>query len=953
MKRFSGFRSRCRIAVVEQSSRLRLLLEPYRSPQQQTSFPFASSFSDDPGEIAGPMGSMSGHNGGSMTLQTGTRLGPYELTAHIGAGGMGEVWRAVDPRIGRDVAIKILPPAFAADADRLRRFELEARAAGGLNHPNILTLHDLGREAGTPFIVTELLEGETLRQMIDSASRQKLPPRKVVEVAIQIAEGLAAAHERGIVHRDLKPENLFLTHEGRVKILDFGLAKLIVAASTSEDETAQLETAHRDTTPGTVLGTVGYMSPEQVRGQVADHRSDIFSLGTILYELLTGRRPFHGSSAADTMSAILREEPAELTELTPDVPPALERIVLHCLEKKPEQRYQSSRDLAFNLSSLSQSSGARATIAAVPNRRTSLRWIAIPIVAAVVAIGGWLTGRAGPGSGATPPPLHFRQLTFRPGVEAMPSIAPDGRSFVFATLDGAEADLYLQRLDGQNAINLTRDADSRNIQPAFSPDGSRIAFQSSRDGGGIFIMGATGESIRRVTTHGFHPAWSPDGKQIAFATALVMFNPESRGMNSALEIVSVDGGQVRTFGDFDAVHPVWSPNGYRIAYWGLNRTSPQRDIFTISPHAAEPEKTIVAVTNDAALDWNPIWSPDGRFLYFGSDRDGTRNLWRVAIDEKSGKVSGAPEIVRLPTDFAGHFSIARDGTLLYSSFTQRVSIHRLPIDLERGAVTGPAETVLTGGMLLHSFEPSPDNQWIAFARKGTQEDIYLVSADGSEIRQLTFDHHRDRGPSFSPDGTRILFYSDREDSTYHVWSVRLDGSDLQRLTSSELFERSSWFPVLSADGRQLAVHGGEGTLIAPLVDGAATAPRVIENPAPGQIFQSLGWTGDGKVVVGYLRHPSGEPGDVAIAHLDTGKVESIGPGRLAGSLSGGNTIGVVHEDQLVLIDVVSGGRRAIPLPKLTYDHFTTSIRLSGDGRFLYYAERAQEANIWSATPGVR
>jgi len=281
-----------------------------------------------------------------MSLAPGTRLGPYEITSPLGAGGMGEVYRARDSRLGRDVAVKVLPGSLANDPDRLRRFEQEARSASLLNHPNILAIYDVGTHDGVPYVVSELLEGDTLRQRMEAP----LPPKRAVEYALQVAQGLAAAHEKGIVHRDLKPENLFVTNDGRVKILDFGLAKLEHPAFTSSETDAA--TLARGTDPGVVLGTVGYMSPEQVRGRAATHCSDIFSFGAVLYEMLTGRRAFKGETAADTMTAILKEEPPDISETQPNVAPALERIVRHCLEKSPEGRFQSARDLAFALEAI-------------------------------------------------------------------------------------------------------------------------------------------------------------------------------------------------------------------------------------------------------------------------------------------------------------------------------------------------------------------------------------------------------------------------------------------------------------------------------------------------------------------------------------------------------------------------------------------------------------------------
>ena len=328
-----------------------------------------------------------------MPLSAGARLGPYEILAPLGAGGMGEVYRARDTRLARDVAVKVLPADFSTDEDRLRRFEREARAASALNHPNILTIHDIGTEDGAPYVVSELLEGETLRQRLSSGA---LVSRKVVDYAAQVARGLAAAHEKGIVHRDLKPENLFVTKDGRVKILDFGLAKL-TRPEVPSDPGTQAPTVARGTEPGFVMGTVGYMSPEQVRGEAADARSDIFSLGAVLYEMLTGNRAFRGASAVETLNAILKDDPAEPSQTGRDVSPALERMTRRCLEKNPEERFQSARDLAFALeeaASGSASSPASAPLAVSP-KAMSVSRPAVVAIAVVALLAVLVAGNVG------------------------------------------------------------------------------------------------------------------------------------------------------------------------------------------------------------------------------------------------------------------------------------------------------------------------------------------------------------------------------------------------------------------------------------------------------------------------------------------------------------------------------------------------------------------------------
>ncbi len=383
-----------------------------------------------------------------MNLPPGTKLGPYEIVSLLGAGGMGEVYRARDSRLKREVAIKVLPQAISLDADRLRRFEQEALATAALNHPNILAVFDIGTSEDSPYVVSELLEGETLRERLRSGP---VVVRKALDYALQIAHGLAAAHEKGIIHRDLKPENLFLTKDGRVKILDFGLAKLTQAESGSH---TSLPTATHGTEAGVVLGTAGYMSPEQVRGKTLDARSDIFSFGAILYEMLSGKRAFHGDTPADTMSAILKEDPPDLSETNRTVSPALERIVQHCLEKNPEARFHAASDIAFDLEHLSGISSSASRIAPVesaPPRRRLLLGIAGGLALALAMLGlGWWLGKASGGTSLA----VYQQITFRTGSIGNARFTPDGSIVYSAAWEGGENQLYMSRTDDPGAREL-------------------------------------------------------------------------------------------------------------------------------------------------------------------------------------------------------------------------------------------------------------------------------------------------------------------------------------------------------------------------------------------------------------------------------------------------------------------------------------------------------------------
>src|ERR1700682_255963 len=525
-----------------------------------------------------------------MAIAPGTRLGPYEILVPIGAGGMGEVYRAKDPRLGRDVAIKVLPSSFSADPDRLRRFEQEARSAGLLNHPNITAVYDIGTENQAPYVVTKLLEGETLRGALAGG---KLSARKAVDYALQIAHGLAAAHEKGIVHRDLKPENLFVTKDGRVKILDFGLAKLTHTEEGSG--VTNLPTATAGTEPGVVLGTLGYMSPEQVRGRPADARSDvfsfgarargpwavvsagaylppgeaagrpadarsdIFSFGAILYEMLSGKRAFKGDSAADTMSAILKEDPPDLSVTNQNVSPGLERIVRHCLEKTPEQRFQSARDLAFDLDALSNVSapGRPAAVPHGPPRRRGI--VATGLVAlALLAVGAaYLVGRRGRSAA---PEVSYSQLTYRHQPIFNARFAPDGTTVVFSAAPiGNAPEIFTLRADspimtprGLKGVHLL--AISSRGEMAVLTKGTVIRHQLFH--GKLARVPLEGGAPREIQEGVREADWSPDGSELAIIRHV---GGEDRLESPLGKVLAETGGY---FSD-----PRFSPDGQRIAFF--------------------------------------------------------------------------------------------------------------------------------------------------------------------------------------------------------------------------------------------------------------------------------------------------------------------------------------------------------------------------------------------------
>lgn len=737
-----------------------------------------------------------------MGLDPGLQLGPYQILAPLGAGGMGEVYRARDARLEREVAIKVLPGDALADAERRARFVREARAASALNHPHIVTIHEIDSEAGVDFIVMELVSGETLaRRLIRGA----LPPDQALRIAIPLADALAAAHGAGVIHRDFKPGNVMITPDGVVKVLDFGLAKRLGDGHT--DPARATVTAGSASTgplsrPGTVVGTIGYMSPEQATGARVDERSDIFSFGVVLYEMVTGRRAFARDSAAETLAAILKEEPQPPSTLAAGVPRDLERIILRCLRKDPVRRFQHMGDVKVELLEVKEDSDSQSTVAlsgtsgASTGRRArrgiTLGAAAVVIAAAAAGVALWRARQV-----ELPAPSLVQLTSERHAGSA--SFSPDGTQIVYATA----GDLWLKLVGEPEARRLTSDP-ATEANPAWSPDGAQVAFlryPSLTESGyvdlftaaEVHLVSPVGGPARRVSNFpaGPHLSWSPDGRWLATSKARSGGDPPG-----GIHLISVATGESRNVTSpeppaFD-LYPAFSPDGRALAFAACEQEMlPACDVYVL-PLDSElrPQGAPRQLTRQRLWNVGIAWTRDGRAIVYGAGRLGSR-LWRVRADGGT-----APQRMELAGSGAGLPSAARTrDRLAFTRWDWRPDLYRLDRD--------GSSTLLVESTAWDIYPDwSPDGRQIAFQsdRTGGDAEIWLAEADGSDPMRLTRGPGRYQGsPRWSPDGRWIAFDSYSEGRA-DVWTIGAEGSGLRQITRDPANETT---PTWSRDGRVL------------------------------------------------------------------------------------------------------------------------------------------------------
>lgn len=860
-----------------------------------------------------------------MSLSPGTRLGPYEILAQVGAGGMGEVYRARDPRLQREVAIKVLPPALASDADRLSRFEREARSASALNHPNIVTIHEIGEAGAVRFLVMELVSGSTLRDLL---SNGPLPIRRLLQISAQIADGLARAHSAGIVHRDLKPENLMLTSDGVVKILDFGLAKLEPPRQEA-GVLSQLDTEPGRTQPGVVVGTAGYMSPEQASGAPVDFRSDQFSFGVILHEMATGRNAFLRPSAVETMAAIVRDEPPLLGTTRPETPVPLRWAVERCLSKSPRERYASTEDLARDLATLRDRLSETAPTEHVPPPPSVRRALAAGWAFSLLLLALLVVSSLRRRESSSPPAgvdATLSQLTNYGEDEESGALSPDGRQFAFVSGKGGSRDIWVRQVAGGEPLQVTRDA-AVETDLVYAPDGETLYYATlGAERPTIWRIPVLGGTPRRIVEGARYPCPAADGKRLAWVRAstpdfLFWVDP------GAIEIGGADGSSARKVHEGRGIGPLsWSRDGRRLAF------TTAAFFETRNLHLLDVESG-----RDSSLTRFPsgsvnsqAWLPDGRSLVFsrassGGPLDSTADL---------GIVSDIGNVLRRltladNTRFVGPHVAADGKRLLATTETSQHEVWRIPLGSDPEANGRNAVRLLDGAGDPFWTQVSRDGSTLLFnSRAAGTRNLWTMPLGGGSARQITFlAGNAPTHSALSPDGSRVA-YASHQSGVSKIWVANIDGSGAVQLTDGAA---PDFWPTWSPDARWIAFGSLRGG-----------APQLWKVPSTGGKAEAItregGFRGDWSPVDNRIVH--WQAGQLQVVNADSGAVLLRVPARdLAWTLPvwspDGRTFSAMREEgsgttSLWTFDARTGERRlAAVLPAKFHALFRASWDRSG------------------------
>jgi eukaryotic-like serine/threonine-protein kinase len=877
-----------------------------------------------------------------LSLQSGQRLGPYEIKGPLGSGGMGEVYRARDPRLERDVAVKILPEELGRDQDRRARFEREARLLAALKHSGIAVVHEVGETAGASgtlhYLVMELVEGETLAERL---ARGPLPLPEALAAARDIASALTAAHDKGIVHRDLKPANVKLAPDGHARVLDFGLATAF--ESSAADGAPEAQTVTRGVTrAGAVLGTPLYMSPEQARGAAVDRRSDIWSFGCVLYEMLSGRLAFDAPSVPDVLAAVLTREP-DWSKLPRATPERLRRLLERCLEKDLERRLRDAGDARLELEELlEEARGRRAGRSGTP-----WAWVVAGVL--VVALGFALLRPRGEAARDSLASARLSQLTTSDGIESAPAFSPDGKSLAYVSEESGVRSIVLKRLaDGQERRLAGGGFD--NLQPAFSPDGLGLAFLRGRQPGrrlepgdvfGSYFDGdvwrvelATGRETR-LLENAFNPSFSPDGQRLAvdasWAGPRRLWLTDSAGRNP--QQVSADPSEAAAH-----LRPRFSPDGRRLVFQRVERTRFDIQLLDLESKAVTP------LTSDPTLDIHPVFSPSGRHVYFSSPRGGGLNIWRLPVS-RDGRPAGRLEQVTTGAGQDVEPAFAPDGTrLAFAILRQNADLWRLPLATDSSRPIGPPERLVSSTREDSRGSFAPDGRSIAFnSDRGGDMNIWLRSLEDGSERALTTGPGGDFQPQFSPDGRTVAFFSSRAGSA-DVWTADVASGTLAQLSKSGATEAN---PCWSPDGARIAFQSDEGGRLEVWIMGArGESPHALTRSGVGGHF--MRFTRDGRAVV-FMAAAGG--GRLMAVPVDGGEPQPFA------NVAGGSHISFspdyaritdVVGHQTLWLSPVAGGE---PQKLFAFDDPRDRIDypvLSPDGRMLLFdVFRPSGGDVWS------